>query len=135
MDGRTLRWDTAAADVPSSAVEISIVIPVFNEAPTIPVLCERLLPALDTLGRSCEVIFVDDGSQDRSAEIVRAFREADPRVRLLRLKANSGETAATDAGFKATRGRYVVGRPRVDRGTRTSRRQHRRCSGLPARRG
>ena len=46
---------------------------------------------------------MDDGSRDRSAEIVRGFREADPRVRLVRLKANAGETAATDAGFKAAR--------------------------------
>ena len=51
---------------------------------------------------------MDDGSRDRSAEIVRAFREQDRRVRLVRLKANAGETAATDAGIKAVRGRHVV---------------------------
>ena len=53
-------------------------------------------------------LFVDDGSRDRSAEIIRGFREADLRVRLVRLKENAGETAATDAGFKATQGRCVV---------------------------
>jgi glycosyltransferase involved in cell wall biosynthesis len=51
---------------------------------------------------------VDDGSRDRSAEIIRGFRDADRRVRLVRLKANAGETAATDAGFKAAGGRLVV---------------------------
>jgi glycosyltransferase involved in cell wall biosynthesis len=55
-----------------------------------------------------EVLFVDDGSRDRSAELIRSFRDADPRVRLVRLKSNAGETAATDAGFKAARGRLVV---------------------------
>jgi glycosyltransferase involved in cell wall biosynthesis len=63
---------------------------------------------LEPLGCVFEVVFVDDGSRDRSAELIRGFREADPRVRLVRLKANGGETAATDAGFKAARGRLVV---------------------------
>jgi glycosyltransferase involved in cell wall biosynthesis len=63
---------------------------------------------LDGLGLEAEVIFVDDGSQDRSAEVIRGLREADPRVRLVRLKSNAGESAATDAGFRAVRGRYVV---------------------------
>ena len=63
---------------------------------------------LEPLGLQFEVLFIDDGSRDRSAEIVRGFRDADPRVRLIRLKANSGETAATDAGFKSARGRWLV---------------------------
>jgi glycosyltransferase involved in cell wall biosynthesis len=63
---------------------------------------------LEGLRLQFEVVFVDDGSRDRSAEIIRGFREGDPRVRLVRLKANAGETAATDAGFKAARGRWVV---------------------------
>ena len=108
MDGRTLRWDTAAADVPSSAVEISIVIPVFNEAPTIPVLCERLLPALDTLGRSCEVIFVDDGSQDDSLARLRRVSADDARVAVIELSRNSGQHAAIVAGFAASRGAIIV---------------------------
>jgi glycosyltransferase involved in cell wall biosynthesis len=60
------------------------------------------------MGVTFEVIFVDDGSRDRSAELIRAMRESDPRVRLVRLKVNAGETAATDAGFKAARGQRVV---------------------------
>ena len=63
---------------------------------------------LGPTGLRFEAVFVDDGSRDRSAEILRGFRDADPRVRLIRLKANAGETAATDAGFKAARGTWVV---------------------------
>jgi dolichol-phosphate mannosyltransferase len=92
----------------SVAVDLSIVVPVYNEEENLPLLWPELREVLDATGLGYEVIFVDDGSQDRSAEIIRAFREQDQRVRLLRLKANAGETAATDAGFKALRGRYVV---------------------------
>ena len=91
-----------------AAPVLSVVIPVFNEEAGLPALFARLYPALDALQRSYECIFVDDGSRDRSAEVIRAFRDEDPRVRLVRLKANVGETAATDAGFKTARGRYVV---------------------------
>jgi glycosyltransferase involved in cell wall biosynthesis len=89
-------------------VDLSVVIPVFNEEENLPLLWAELRCALDALGLTCEVVFVDDGSQDRSAEIVRGFRESDSRVRLVRLKTNSGETAATDAGFHAARGRFIV---------------------------
>jgi dolichol-phosphate mannosyltransferase len=89
-------------------LDLSVVIPVYNEEESLPPLWQELSGVLDGLGLTCEVVFVDDGSRDRSAEIIRAFRDADPRVRLVRLKTNAGETAATDAGFKATRGRWVV---------------------------
>jgi glycosyltransferase involved in cell wall biosynthesis len=88
--------------------DLSVVIPVYNEEENLPPLWEELRGVLDTLGLSFEVVFVDDGSRDRSAEIIRGFRERDPRVRLVRLKANAGETAATDAGVKAAGGRWVV---------------------------
>ena len=88
--------------------DLSVVIPVYNEQENLPLLWPELRGVLDGLGLSYEIIFVDDGSRDRSAEIIRGFRDADPRVRLVRLKENAGETAATDAGFKATHGRCVV---------------------------
>jgi len=84
------------------------VIPLCDEAPSLVDLHHRLTLALKGLAQPYEVIFVDDGSRDRSAEIVRGFHERDPRARLVRLKANAGETAATDAGFKSVRGRWVV---------------------------
>jgi dolichol-phosphate mannosyltransferase len=88
--------------------DLSVVIPVYNEEENLEALWAELRAVLETLGLSFEVIFVDDGSLDRSPEVVRAFRASDPRVRLVRFKANAGETAATAAGFRAARGRWVV---------------------------
>ena len=88
--------------------DLSVVIPVYNEEENLPHLWPELRAVLEPLGLTFEVVFVDDGSRDRSAEVIRDFRESDPRVRLVRLKTNAGETAATDAGFKAARGRWVV---------------------------
>jgi glycosyltransferase involved in cell wall biosynthesis len=88
--------------------DLSVVIPVYNEEASLSPLWAELRGVLESLGLAFEVVFVDDGSRDRSAEIIRAFRETDQRVRLVRLKANCGETAATDAGFKAARGARVV---------------------------
>ena len=88
--------------------DLSVVIPVYNEEDNLPLLWPELRSVLEAEGLAFEVVFVDDGSRDRSAEIIRGLRESDPRVRLVRLKANAGETAATDAGFHAARGRWVV---------------------------
>jgi glycosyltransferase involved in cell wall biosynthesis len=89
-------------------LDLSVVLPVYNEEENLPILWPELRDVLDPLGLRYEIIFVDDGSRDRSAELVRGFSEADARVRLVRLKENAGETAATDAGFKASLGRWVV---------------------------
>src|SRR5213594_447227 len=89
-------------------IDLSVVIPVYNEEASLPPLWSELREVLDRLGLTFEVVFVDDGSRDRSVELIRAFRESDPRVRLVRLKTNGGETAATDAGLKAARGRRIV---------------------------
>jgi glycosyltransferase involved in cell wall biosynthesis len=91
-----------------AVIELSVVIPVYNEEESLPVLWPELKSVLDTEKLAYEVVFVDDGSRDRSAEIIRGLRDADPRVRLVRLKANAGETAATDAGLHAARGRRIV---------------------------
>lgn len=89
-------------------LDLSLVIPAFNEEETLPLLLAEIRAALNPTGLRYEVIFVDDGSQDLTAEIIREFHAQDPRVRLIRLKTNSGESAATDAGLKAAGGRYVV---------------------------
>src|SRR2546421_13085178 len=89
-------------------IDLSVVIPVYNEEASLPPLGSELREVLDRLGLTFEVVFVDDGSRDRSVELIRAFRETDQRVRLIRLKTNGGETAATDAGLKTARGRRVV---------------------------
>lgn len=92
----------------SPPVDVSVVIPVYNEAESLPFLWTELREVLDALGAPCEVILVDDGSVDGSAEVIRGLRDSDPRLRLVRLKANAGETAATDAGFRVATGRFVV---------------------------
>jgi len=89
-------------------IELSVVIPVYNEEENLPLLWPELRSVLDAERLDFEVVFVDDGSWDRSAEIIRGMRDSDPRVRLVRLKTNAGETAATDAGFHASRGRLIV---------------------------
>ncbi|HZP39525.1 MAG TPA: glycosyltransferase family 2 protein [Methylomirabilota bacterium] len=90
------------------APELSVLLPAFNEAESLPVLWAELGPILDALARSAEVIFVDDGSADATPDVVRGFRAADPRVRLVRLAANAGLSAALDAGFRRARGHIVV---------------------------
>jgi glycosyltransferase involved in cell wall biosynthesis len=87
---------------------LSVVVPVYNEEGNLPLLWAEIREVLDPTGLTYEVIFVDDGSQDRSAEVIREFRAKDARVRLIRFEGNAGETAANDAGLRATRGRYVV---------------------------
>lgn len=87
---------------------LSVVVPVYNEEGNLPLLWAEIREVLDPSGLTYEVIFVDDGSRDRSAEVIREFRAKDARVRLIRFEGNAGETAANDAGLRATRGRYVV---------------------------
>jgi glycosyltransferase involved in cell wall biosynthesis len=89
-------------------LDLSIVIPVYNEEQNLPLLWPEIREVMASTGLRYEVVFVDDGSRDRSPEVVRGFRGQDPRVRLIGLKTNAGETAATDAGIKSVRGRYVV---------------------------
>ena len=93
----------------SRAVELSVVIPVYNEEAVLPALFARLYPALDALGRSYEIIFVNDGSRDRSAALLREQFEQRPDVtRVVLFAANFGQHRAILAGFAHARGRYVI---------------------------
>ncbi|HTD10863.1 MAG TPA: glycosyltransferase [Steroidobacteraceae bacterium] len=88
---------------------ISVVIPVYNEQEGLPLLFERLYPALDALGRSYEVVFVDDGSTDRSVAVLREQFERRPDVtRVVILARNAGQHLAILAAFAHTRGTYVI---------------------------
>jgi hypothetical protein len=88
--------------------ELSIVIPVRDEAPNLPLLFDELHEVLAVLGRSAEILFVDDASTDGSVEAVRRLATGDTRVRLLRLARHAGLSAAFHAGFRAARGDVVV---------------------------
>ncbi|HEX4962063.1 MAG TPA: glycosyltransferase family 2 protein [Thermoanaerobaculia bacterium] len=88
--------------------EISVVVPVFNEEESLPVLAAELQGVLRSLGRPAETIFVDDGSTDGSLEALHGLARADPAVRIVRLRRNLGQSAALAAGFAAARGGIVV---------------------------
>jgi undecaprenyl-phosphate 4-deoxy-4-formamido-L-arabinose transferase len=91
------------------AVEVSVVIPVYNEEAVLPRLFDRLYPVLDGLGTGYEVVFVDDGSRDRSATLLRQRYRVRPDVtRVVLLRGNAGQHAAITAGFETSRGRRVV---------------------------
>ena len=89
--------------------DLSIVIPVYNEEPGLPALFARLYPALDALQVSYEVIFVNDGSRDRSAALLREQFQRRPDVtRVVLFNANYGQHMAVIAGFERCRGERVV---------------------------
>ncbi len=92
----------------STSPEISVVVPVFNEAPNLKELYARVVAALEPLGRSFEVVTVDDGSNDGSFEILAELQAADPRLRIVRLARNFGQTPALYAGFANVRGRIIL---------------------------
>ena len=91
-----------------AAPEISVVVPLFNEEENLPPLAAEISSALVPTGRSFEVIFVDDGSTDRSLEVLRALAAGDERVRVLRHRRNAGQSAGLATGFRAARGAVVV---------------------------
>ena len=88
---------------------ISVIIPVYNEEAGLAGLFERLYPALDALGRGYEVVFVDDGSRDRSAAVLRDQFERRPEcTRVVLLTRNAGQHMAILAGFAHARGDYII---------------------------
>ena len=90
------------------APEISVFLPVLNEEPNLRPLHAKLDASLASLGRTAEVIYVDDGSTDGSLEVLREIAAADPRVRVISLRRNYGQTAAMAAGIDAARGHVLI---------------------------
>ena len=92
-----------------STPQVSVVIPVYNEEQTLPLLFARLYPALDKLGVSYEIIFINDGSRDRSAGLLRRQYEARPDVtRVVLFSGNFGQHMAIMAGFENVRGSRII---------------------------
>jgi dolichol-phosphate mannosyltransferase len=94
--------------LPTDSPDISVFLPVFNEEPNLLPLHAKLDEALKKLGRSAEIVYVDDGSSDGSLKILREIAQLDPRVRVVALRRNYGQTAAMAAGIDAARGKVLI---------------------------
>ncbi len=89
-------------------MDLTVVIPLFNEKDSLRPLHAEIERALSALGLSYEIVFVDDGSTDGSAEVLREIRQADSSTRVLRLARNSGQTAALACGFQSAQGAVII---------------------------
>jgi len=89
-------------------IEISVVVPVYNEEGNLPVLIPALVEVLKNLGRSYEMIFVDDGSSDESRRILKEMASEHASLRILRFKENRGLSTALVAGMREARGEIIV---------------------------
>jgi glycosyltransferase involved in cell wall biosynthesis len=89
-------------------MDISVVIPVYNEREALPAFYRALTGTLDRLPQSAEIIFADDGSKDGSADRLDEFAEADPRVNVLHLSRNYGQTAALMAAIQSSSGDVII---------------------------
>ncbi|MBI3970785.1 MAG: glycosyltransferase family 2 protein [Chloroflexi bacterium] len=94
--------------VAENSVDVSVIAPVYNEEGNILPLHHRLVDALEPLGRSFEIVYVDDGSRDRSAMELALVAARDRRARVVRLRRNFGQTAAMTAGIDHAYGAVIV---------------------------
>ncbi|HEY2866807.1 MAG TPA: glycosyltransferase [Pyrinomonadaceae bacterium] len=92
----------------SSKPELSLFLPVMDEEENLREMYEKIAAALGSLGKSAEVIFVDDGSTDKSLQILKEIAAKDDRVRIISLRRNYGQTAAMSAGIDAARGEILI---------------------------
>jgi dolichol-phosphate mannosyltransferase len=98
----------SSGSITAEGVDLSVVIPLYNEEAVLPELHRRLTAALDALEVSSEVLFVNDGSMDTTADRLDALAAEDPRVRVVHLSRNFGHQPALTAGIDHARGRAVV---------------------------
>lgn len=87
---------------------ISIVVPVYNEEDNIQLLYQQIRDVCESLQQSYEIVFVDDGSRDRTFAILEGIHSQDPRLKAIRFRKNYGQTAAMAAGFEFARGEVVI---------------------------
>src|SRR5438093_2468741 len=113
MHGREVGRDPHAAAGRTGArvsdvLALSVVVPAYNEAESLPELHRELVTALEAMGRPWEVIYVDDGSRDGSDRVIADLAAKDPRVRGLSFRRNFGKSAALAVGFRMARGEWVA---------------------------
>jgi len=95
-------------DAPESSIDLSVVLPVFNEAGSLPRLISELTEVLQQMGRPYEIVAVDDGSSDDSVGVLCRLQDSEPNLRIVEFRRNFGQTAAFDAGFDYARGEVIV---------------------------
>lgn len=93
---------------PTVARDVSVVLPIFNEEQSLPVMIEMIHEALDPTDIDFEIVCIDDGSSDGSFEVLRRIAEADPRLVIGRFRRNFGQTAAMQAGIDGASGAVIV---------------------------
>lgn len=89
-------------------LDLSLVIPVFNEAENLTILHGEISKSCSNLGKTYEIIFIDDGSLDNSFFVLKKIQREDPTVKLIKLRKNFGQTAALTAGFDLAQGEIVI---------------------------
>ena len=89
-------------------MDLSIIIPAHNEDENVTTLCRELTGVLSVLKKTYEIIFIDDGSTDRTFSILANLAKENGDVRVIKFRKNFGQTAALDAGFKAARGKTII---------------------------
>ena len=92
----------------TSRITYSVVVPVFNEEGNVEALASRVLAAMDEVGETFELLFVDDGSRDRTPDLLRKLAARDERVRVVRFTRNYGQEAAVEALYLNARGRWLI---------------------------
>ncbi|RLE04326.1 MAG: glycosyltransferase [Candidatus Aminicenantes bacterium] len=96
------------SDNSQTGPQISVVVPFYNEEANVEELYRRLKKVLDKLKRTYELIFIDDGSTDKTPEILQKIYEKDELVKIIRLRKNFGQTAALQAGFDFAQGEIII---------------------------
>jgi len=89
-------------------VDLSLVIPVYNEVDSLLPLYQEMTEACVLLGHSCEFLFIDDGSLDESYVTLKKIQKQDPRLKIIKLRKNFGQTAALAAGFDYAHGEIII---------------------------
>ena len=108
MTVESLPASVEVADSAGYVPEVSVIVPVLNEAGTVVELSQRVAEVLDRIGRRFEILFVDDGSSDETRQRVKEAHEIDNRVKLVSLRRNFGKAAALCAGFDHSHGEILI---------------------------
>ena len=106
--GQHLHGGASGVEEVEAEIELSLVVPVFDEEENLPLLHAEIVEHVGSLGVPWEVVYVDDRSTDRSFDVLMELRAADDHVRIVRFRRNFGQTPAMSAGFEHSRGKTVV---------------------------